>query len=507
MNYLQKLFINSVIDIYSDIMSVDLETGECCYICIQNHLMEEVKLQQKWEEVKYILLENVVPEDHAHVLALWDSKMTMDAPADSAFGVKYHTIAEDRGKNAALWRMNIAIMENRGRKWAVIFCRDHTIDMKERFGIVSLNDRDRLTYLYNRFKLEEMIKTEYREMDTCGVLYFDINDFAKLQDNYGIEEKEHILQVISDSVKSLGDENTLAYRYDRDSFVVVAKNCSKEAFKDIICTWMNSWEGIADKRTIEYNVALGNAWDCGSVYIEELISRAITHMHCNKKKLRDGFPMDYYLNEETGTQFGLYNRKQFLNQLNYKLRYEPGEYCVIAIDIEHFKLYNRWLGRKAGDILLTEISRRLKYYERLNQGLAAYIGGDDFALLLPYDPRLLALLEKDLKNITLRKSRNVGFLPTIGVYRITDDAKDGQGMYDMALEASKHVEGNYESRICYYDDSMMSNVEKEINILNEAKIALERHQFFLAVQPKCRINTKMIVGAEALVRWKHPEKE
>ena len=506
MNYLQKLFINSVVDIYSDIMSVDLETGECCYICMQNHTLEEVKLEQKWDEVKYMLLQNVVEEDHQHVLELWDSRMVPDAPSEFAFGVNYHVKNEERGGLASYWRMNIAIMENRGKKQAVIFCRDHTIDMKSMFHIVDIHNKDKLTYLYNRFKLEEMIKTEYREMETCGILFFDINDFKKIQDNYGIEEKEHILEVISESIKSLENENVLAYRYDRDSFVVVAKNCSKDSFKDIINLWMHCWEEMADKRTIEYTVALGNAWDCGAIYIEELISKAKTHMYSNKRKLKDGFPMDYYLQEDTSTQFGLYNRHQFLEQMNYKLKYEPGNYCVIAIDIEHFKLYNRWLGRKAGDILLIEISRRLKYYERLNQGIASYIGGDDFALFLPYDERLLFLLEKDLKNISMRKSRNVGFLPAIGVYRVPADAKDAHGMYDMALEASKHVVGNYDSRICYYDESMISVVEKDINILNEAKIALERHQFFLAVQPKCRISSGKIVGAEALVRWSHPEK-
>lgn len=506
MNYLQKLFINSVVDIYSDIMTIDIETGECTYICIQNHTMEEVKLEKKWDEVKYMLLDNVVPEDHQHVLDIWDSHINMEAQADSAFGVNYHTLSGNEGRNAAFWRMNVAIMENKGRKQAVIFSRDSTIDMKTKFHITELNDRDKFTHLYNRFKLEELIKTEYREMETCGVLFFDINDFKKIQDNYGLEEKDHILELTSESIRKLANEEVLAFRYDRDSFVVIAKNCSKEQFREIISKWMDNWEDIADRKTIQYSVALGNAWDCSSVYIEELISRAKTHMYINKRKMKEGFPMDYYLQEHSSTQFGLYNRQQFLDQVKYKLNYEPGKYFVLAIDVEHFKLYNRWLGRKAGDILLTEISRRLKYYERLYHGLAAYVGGDDFVLLLPQDEKILYSLEKDLKNITLRKSRNVGFLPAIGVYKVPEDAKDPQGMYDMAVEASKHVVGKYESRICYYDDSMISSVEKEINILNEAKIALERHQFFLAVQPKCHITTGKIVGAEALVRWKHPDK-
>ena len=55
-------------------------------------------------------------------------------------------------------------------------------------------------------------------------------------------------------------------------------------------------------------------------------------------------------------------------------------------------------------------------------------------------------------------------------------------------------------------DEMTEEIEKELDILNESRIALERRQFYLAVQPKCRITTGKIVGAEALVRWKHPER-
>ena len=76
----------------------------------------------------------------------------------------------------------------------------------------------------------------------------------------------------------------------------------------------------------------------------------------------------------------------------------------------------------------------------------------------------------------------------------------------MAIEAQKHVIGNFDNRICYYEDKMTEEIEKELDILNESRIALERRQFYLAVQPKCRITTGKIVGAEALVRWKHPER-
>ena len=72
MNYLQKLFINSVVDIFSDILCVDLESGDCSYVYTENKTLEEIQLPQKWDEAKHMLLESIIPEDHAAVLEKWD---------------------------------------------------------------------------------------------------------------------------------------------------------------------------------------------------------------------------------------------------------------------------------------------------------------------------------------------------------------------------------------------------------------------------------------------------
>ena len=142
MNYLQKLFINSVVDIYSDILNVDLETGECSYIYTENHVMEEIHLPQKWEEAKQMILKSIVPEDHAAVLEKLDTHMTMEAEEDSAFSVEYHTVPTMVGRRAPLWKMNIIIIENKRRKQALIMCRDNSIDMKGHFNILGLRDKD-----------------------------------------------------------------------------------------------------------------------------------------------------------------------------------------------------------------------------------------------------------------------------------------------------------------------------------------------------------------------------
>ena len=137
---------------------------------------------------------------------------------------------------------------------------------------------------------------------------------------------ELVKKILKDTgyIKALENENVLAFRYDRDQFVVVAKNCSKEQFKDVIHSWIESWEEIADKKTLSFNVSLGNAWDCGAIYIEELISKAKTHMYSNKRKLKDGFPMDYYLQED------------YILQVYHSYLHKAQYICIISLSVNNF---------------------------------------------------------------------------------------------------------------------------------------------------------------------------
>ena len=506
MNYRLKLFINSIVDMYSDIMVVDLTTRQCKYIYVENGMVEELEVPYSWEEAKVLLLSNIHSDDRQKVLDAWNQHMTAEAEPDSAFAITYRSMAGERGRAASQWKMNIAIQESNGRKIAIIFSRDHSMEMKEKLHLGAEVHKDHLTSLYNHFKLNEMINTEYSNMDSCGVLYFDINDFRSIKEVYGEKEEEEILSHIAESIHVLENPKVLAYRYDKDDFLVIARDYSKDAFRNLINFWVDRWKNLCEGRPVEYTVALGNAWDCAPDAVREPIAKAEGHMFRNKKLMKSGIPMDYYLQDEITSSYGLFSGSQFFKTVDYRLKNEAKDYCLIAIDIEHFKVYNKWWGRKAGDEFLADIATVLKEYEDKYDGVASYIGGDNFAILLPAKQEIPDSLTQTLSQLANEKTSNVGFLPAIGVYCTSMGKMDAMIMYDRATEAQAHVFGNYEKRCCVYEESMTKEVEQELNLIIEAKEALERRQFFLVLQPKCRINTGKIVGAEALVRWRHPSK-
>ena len=368
-------------------------------------------------------------------------------------------------------------------------------------------EQDTLTGLYSRIKLNEMIDTIYKTNHFCGVLFFDFNDFHKLNEEYGIEVGDKALCMAADSVLKLQNKNVSAYRYSGDEILVVAYEYSKDELRNLINTWLTIWNELNHNSKIEYSMAVGVAWDSAPISVEELIARAKAEMYQNKELMKAGIPLESCMKGEISCSYGLYTRKQFFDIVDYRLKKEnDSNYCILATDIEHFKLFNKWYGRKVGDEFLEAFAGILKKYELQYDGIASYFGGDNFTILIPDREEILNLLIEDLNRITLKYGNTIGFLPCFGVYRIEDNELRAVEMYDRAIEALAHISDNLEKRICFYNKEMTRKEEGEIQILTEVRDAIAKEQFTIYLQPKCQVKNRKIVGAEALVRWIHPTK-
>lgn len=200
------------------------------------------------------------------------------------------------------------------------------------------------------------------------------------------------------------------------------------------------------------------------------------------------------------------NRIFYKKVEKYLAKIEPGKYCLVAIDIEHFRLFNKLFGRDAGDEMLGYMADCVRQIQDTCGGVAGYLGGDNFGVLMPYQFELISKLKYDIIQGIKKWSNSVGFLPAIGVYVIEDMEMSAVTMYDKATIAMSHVIGNYAKRICRYDVSMEERIEEELRLLSEVQVALENEEFTFFAQPQCDISTGKIVGAESLVRWEHSEK-
>ena len=201
-----------------------------------------------------------------------------------------------------------------------------------------------------------------------------------------------------------------------------------------------------------------------------------------------------------------YNNSFFKNVDARKKNISQQNYMMVALDIEHFKLFNKLYGRKEGDKLLVYIADCLKRLQDSTNSVAGYIGGDNFGILMPKRMELLERLRLEIVEGIKSINNTMGFLPAFGVYIIDDNTIPAITMYDRATIALSHVIGNYTKRVCEYDADMTGKLEEELKILSDIQEGIDKDEFIFHIQPQCDISTGKIVGGESLVRWNHGDK-
>ena len=122
------------------------------------------------------------------------------------------------------------------------------------------------------------------------------------------------------------------------------------------------------------------------------------------------------------------------------------QYCMIAIDVERFGLFNQVYGEAEGDRLLLVISDLLKAYKKEHASILGYLGGDNFSVVTEYNRDTLDVLCKKIREEIRIQNKTAGFPPAYGAYVITDKEEPIVQMYNHATVALSYVKGNYSNR-------------------------------------------------------------
>lgn len=228
----------------------------------------------------------------------------------------------------------------------------------------------------------------------------------------------------------------------------------------------------------------------------------ILHRIENIIKLRETAAMVNQLRYDRLT--GLYSREYFFRKAHEKLLENPDkEYCVICSNIENFKLFNDVYGVAAGDNLLKEIASLLRLMVGTD-GVCGRFSADWFVCL-----QESAREKRDRENFgkfNLGVSSNMKkVVMRWGIYEVTDRTVSVEKMCDRAMLAVESIKGIYDRYFVEYDDVLRGKLGKEKAITDAMETALSEKQFVVYFQPKYSLKDNVMVGAEALVRWNHPQ--
>jgi diguanylate cyclase (GGDEF)-like protein len=208
---------------------------------------------------------------------------------------------------------------------------------------------------------------------------------------------------------------------------------------------------------------------------------------------------------------GLPNRTLFrdrLEQLILVARRERSAAAVMLLDINHFKEINDTLGHEVGDVLLQSVGERLRGEMRASETLAR-LGGDEFGILCIATPEEAVLVAERLhtalqtafvvEGIPLEVGMSIGIAasPVHG-----DDADTLLRHADVAMYLAKAIHLD----TAVYDAEQDVNDAARLTLAGELRRAIEGGELVLHYQPKAELDSGRITGAEALVRWQHPDR-
>ena len=211
---------------------------------------------------------------------------------------------------------------------------------------------------------------------------------------------------------------------------------------------------------------------------------------------------------------GLPNRHVFMHRLSVAIERAIRTKAMVAVmvlDLDNFKAINNTLGHEVGDKLLSAIAGRISRLMRSSDTLAR-LGGDDYGILF--------------ENVTdmAAASRTVrGFLnsfrepfvidghvleatASIGIAAYPKDDIDPPSLLRHAELAMYQAKAEGRDAFRYFDREMDADIRRRAQLEADLRHAVEGHQLWLAYQPQIHLVTGKIVGAEALIRWNHPER-
>ena len=212
------------------------------------------------------------------------------------------------------------------------------------------------------------------------------------------------------------------------------------------------------------------------------------------------------------TLTGLPNRTLLADRIQQAMQLvaeQGGCFALMFIDLDGFKPVNDAFGHHMGDQLLREVGLRLREDLR-SQDTLARIGGDEFVLLVqlsqPDDALRLAERQVGLINQSFRVAEHdLNISASVGIALFPGNGATPQELLMNADAAMYHAKSMGKNGYSFFDVSMNTNARRQLQLLQDLRNAVDQQQLRLYYQPKFDALSGRAVGAEALLRWEHPQ--
>jgi diguanylate cyclase (GGDEF)-like protein len=208
------------------------------------------------------------------------------------------------------------------------------------------------------------------------------------------------------------------------------------------------------------------------------------------------------------------NRTQFMEKFTqslHRVKSNNGMLALMFIDLDKFKLINDTQGHEIGDMLLKAVSKRISHCVRTDD-LVVRLGGDEFTILLE-DIQTSSIAAKVANKICKILAEPFTFMNkavrapvSVGISVYPSDGQDINTLMKHADTAMYRAKSHGGSQFQFYEYGMEAELVRRVELERDLRKAIDKGELVLHYQPQIDLKTGNLMGAEALVRWNHPER-
>ena len=373
--------------------------------------------------------------------------------------------------------------------------------------------------------LEEMSIIDCKDNTlNTGFAMFDLNNLKKVNDFYGHEKGDELIQNFAALLRRASDKKYFLGRFGGDEFIVIIRNCTEEIMEQYINQVQQLTEHYNRGRIVSLSFASGYAISNRSHYylMEDLLKEADKNMYMNKKMTKSDSIMNpsqlsRILDSDRTSSLGrddltgLFNQDAFLSAAKkvMPLSEKSQNLALICCDISNFRYINDTYGHQDGNHILKIFAKELSAQTFCLCACRLY--SDNFAFLAEF-PNMSHknATERinewclDFSSLINKCYKGSRIVINSGIYFISEEGKAMDSILQHANTARKHTKTSPFNTLIY-SDALAEAEKKKSEILNSFQSALEQQAFKVYLQPKVLCHDKSICGAEALVRWITPQ--
>lgn len=371
-----------------------------------------------------------------------------------------------------------------------------------------------VTGINNKKSLEKRLQLLQQRDDTLniGIMIFDLNNLKKVNDTYGHEKGDMLIQSFASCLARIITTDSFLARFGGDEFVIIQENTTVEELKFMDQKLQQQIDeyNLGTELPISYAVGYDVSYKNHYFLLEDLMDAVDKKMYQDKQEKKGVRQMILGTGTPPGAAVSATSPEVFASKMHrilYKNQHK--NYALIMSDVENFHLINETYGYATGNGVLELLSRELAVFEKtvisnrfhndvfINVTETGDLSEKEYIEKISNENKYVEQLVRDKYGIRYIKINT-------GIYFIKNDPGKPENAISFANIARRRAR-KYRNHICVYTE--MLDREEKLNgeILHSFQSAIEKEEFAVFFQPKVDAKTKVICGAEALVRWMKPD--